>query len=122
MDESKKCNRCKETKPLTGFRVHRDGYFSICKACESEYKKLWKAGKTIPKEQRIKSRKPGLYETVIEAILTNEYTESDIKRIYGGGAWTALTGLTLQDDPIIHEDKNYILAEDFDGILELIEV
>lgn len=51
----KTCNKCLKTKPLSEFhkakdRYGRDGYYSQCKQCKSEYWKQWR--KANPEQAR----------------------------------------------------------------------
>lgn len=42
----KTCTKCKITKPVTDFArstIHRDGYYSSCKACKSAYEQAYRA-------------------------------------------------------------------------------
>lgn len=65
---------------------------------------------------------PVLYDTVVDVIATTHPSQWQLDRRFGGVARSIVVNLTLRDSPIHWHGGKYILAEDDQGKLELVEV
>lgn len=82
----KKCSKCKETKPLDEFpnsKQTRDGKFSYCKACRSDYNKKYKDKRHACPEKKARDRQQAADWYQINKDRVNEKQRLAYREKYG---------------------------------------